>query len=88
MTKFKDWMDKASGRQIKRLAKLSGVTFAHIYAIASGLRNPSTELAARIEAATQRMVAESDYTLPVVRREDLSKTCKACPYFIKCNSKN
>lgn len=90
---FKEWMERSSPADKKRLAKASGINFLYLYEIASGRRICSSEIAGKVEVAIQKMNKKGagtgtltnaklgTGTLPCVTRGDLSPVCRKCPYF-------
>jgi transposase len=87
MKTFKNWMKLASGLEKKRLARLARVSFVTLYRILHKQHTPTVDVASAIESASEQMIVESDYRLPKIRREDLCKACRKCPYYLKSNTK-
>lgn len=86
------WFSRATIEERKRLASVVKSSVASIRFAAKAFRNDgcpnlTAEFAARIEAGITEVNSESTSDLPDVRREDLSETCRKCPYQIQCNAK-
>lgn len=80
-SKLKAWMTQATPEWRKRMADLAGTTVGTLHQIVGGYRTdgevsttPAT--AARIEEATRKL--QSITQLPVVRREDMCRSCREC----------
>lgn len=70
-------LDAATAGEKRALAKLAGTSVNMLEQIAGGHSpNTTSELAARIADARLKMPAH----LPPLTREQLSKTCRRCPY--------
>jgi hypothetical protein len=76
--RFKQWMDTATGKRKKEVAKKAELSLQRLYHLGAGYRNASSEMAARIEAA-----ADGELT-----RADLNETCANCPYYQNCQPAN
>jgi hypothetical protein len=72
--RFKHWMKTATGERKKEVAKGAKLSPIRLYHLASGYRNASSDMAARIEGA-----AGGELT-----RADVSGTCAACKYYKEC----
>ena len=80
MNNFKIWLDNASGDQLEELAKRALTTSAYLRHIATDRREPSADMAGRIETALNKMGIDS------VTRADLNDACAECPYFKQCKA--
>lgn len=90
VSKFWEWFSSASVAQRKRLATLCRSSVASLRFGAKGFRsdgvpNLTADFASRIEEGIAIINQESEGSLPDVRREDLSDTCRKCPYQQACN---
>lgn len=72
--KFKRWMASASSTRKKEVASGARISLSLLYQLGYGYRNASSELAARVETAT-----EGELT-----RADMNETCNGCKYFKEC----
>jgi DNA-binding transcriptional regulator YdaS (Cro superfamily) len=72
---LKTWYKQSTANDKKRLAQLSGTTYAYVKQICLGFKKPSWLLAVRIEKATMKM--DPFKTVPrEVIRPDLAKLMK------------
>ena len=81
---MKQWMLGATPEEQALLAERVGTSRAHLYQIAGGFRNASSERALVIERETRLMHKASKTRLPVVYRTDLSAACRSCDFAHKC----
>ena len=84
MNKLKKWLQNATVKEKRSLALYAGTSLAYLRHVAHGRRLASSDLAGRIEKATQKMECKR---LPYIRRSDISTVCKKCPYLKKCIKK-
>lgn len=73
--KFRDWLDRATAADKEVVVKITKSSRGYLNHIAAGRRNPSAEIAGRIETAVGSKV---------LTRADLCDACKQCPYYQKC----
>jgi len=74
--KFKEWVRVTPRDKRQHVADTARTSVAFLGHLASGYRNASSQLAARVETA-----AEGELT-----RADVNDTCASCPYFQKCQN--
>lgn len=65
--------------QRKRFARFAGTSTTHLTNLAHGHSHCGTDLAARLERASWRLVEEPG-TPDVLHRRDLNETCRKCPH--------
>lgn len=66
--------------EMKTFIEESGVSRSMLMFVASGKRNPSAEVAARIAEASKVLHRKSNGRLPIVTRQEICATCANCPY--------
>jgi hypothetical protein len=85
---LKSFMQLASTAEQQRLADLAGTSQPYLYKLANSgepwARNAGAALAARLEAASEVLHAESKRRLPKLLRVDLNAACRECPYAKRC----
>ena len=81
---FRVWMKNATVDEINELATRAEVSVTYLYMLASGKRQASADVAARIEAAACFIREVQGAAVPVLDRGDLCQACADCPYFQKC----
>jgi hypothetical protein len=81
--KFKAWMMLSDTAAKKKLAAAANLPMTYLYALLSGKRIASPELAARIEKASGKINKKSS-NYPSLDRGDLSPVCGACEFYKKC----
>lgn len=89
MHPFARWMSAASTEEKKRLAKLARTSYVYLYHLAAPEdsarhRVPDSDLAIRLEKATERMQVLNPM-LPRISRRDLNPTCRRCEYAKACD---
>jgi len=72
---FKRWMKFTSPEKRRAVAKGADTSPAQLHHLVTGYRKASSDLAARIEAASNGEVT----------RADINETCRSCKYFKECN---
>ncbi len=88
-TILRQWMAAATTEEQTRLAHAAGTTRAYLYHLAappgtSYHREPDPILAAKLEAESLAMHAETRGRLPRVYRTDLVRACALCSFARKC----
>lgn len=83
MNNLKAWMLLASPEEQNALAQAAGTTRHYLYVLANDEaeygRKASAELAGRIENGVREINAGNP-RLPPIRRPDLCRACRSCPY--------
>ena len=82
MRALRKWMKATNGREIERLATMSGTSPQYLYMLAEGLRVATSAMAAQIEKASFKI--NKIAKLPKLYRGDICPTCAECPYYKKC----
>ena len=82
------WMTSATPKERKRLASLAKTTLGNLQQLAGAYRtegraNLDSDLARRVEIATEKMQREG---LPVLARESLSPACSRCEFAKQCRA--
>jgi len=82
------WMTAATPKERLRLASLAKTTLGNLQQVAGGYRTAGavvldSDLACRIEAATEKMARDG---LPILAREALSPACSKCSFAKKCRA--
>jgi RNase P subunit RPR2 len=86
MANIKDSMAAATTQEQKTLAEKANTSHNYLYQLASGVREVSVDLAARLEVAAAELQRVSKGRLPSLTRFDMCDECAQCPYVLKCNS--
>ena len=90
MATLKEWLAISTREDKDQLAKATNTHRLSLHQRAaegkSYKRKIPSEVAAQLEAASLVMHKLSDHRLPIMRREELSETCRACPY-VGCKKK-
>lgn len=84
MKALRKWMLLATKLEQEELAVRAGTSREYLYQIANGIRSASAAIAGNIEKAARELRKGSKGRLPKLTRADLSATCGACPYAVKC----
>lgn len=80
---LKAFMAAATVEEQQLLAERAGTTRGQLYQLSGEHRQPSADLAGRIEAAACAMARVSKGRLPEVLRVDLCEACRSCPHAAK-----
>lgn len=83
MNVLKQWMAAATVAEQKQLALAAQTSRQYLYQLSNGYRSASTDLAGRIEIASEPIRKMSKGRLPKITRMDLCNACEVCPYAIK-----
>lgn len=82
---FKSWMKASTSAEKVDVAILADASVQHLYDIAAGRRNASSDLAGRIEKAIGVVnKRKREQKLPAVRRGDISEACAKCSFYVRC----
>lgn len=81
---LKQWMRLATTYEQVQLARKARTSREYLYQLGNDVREPSPEIAGRIEAAAKELRKSSKGRLPALTRADLSPVCGGCPYALKC----
>lgn len=85
MSPLENWMQRANGAQLRRLARLARTTVGTLRQIAGRYRKSdvSATLAVRIDHAAA-VLRSRDPSLPDIPRESLSAACRGCEFAKRC----
>lgn len=87
MQKFQTWFQNSTVLERKTLMEKAKISPSSFYKLIKGERQPSAEVAGRLELALDEIEKGSKGRLPVVTRADLCTACANCPYAQKCLKK-
>lgn len=79
MKELRYWLNSALPPQRELLAKYAKTSLKYLWHLAGGQRKASAEMAAKIEAASDRVSRTGMYRL---KRGEISKTCAKCPFYL------
>lgn len=79
-TALRTWLSNLRPAEKAQLAEAAYLSLNHLYLLASGHRNVTTTMAARLERASLTLSKVRDGALPVLSRCDINATCGACPH--------
>ncbi len=77
---LKEWITQSPSSHLLSLSKISSISVAHLYRIASGKRAASVATAASIEVANKKM-RNKDFDVITLTRADICETCRKCPHY-------
>lgn len=75
------WFHLSTREQRLALAKHAGISETYLTQILRDGREPSAEIAGRIEAGMSLIQAVTDRALPKLKRGDVCNTCATCKYY-------
>jgi hypothetical protein len=78
---IKNWIKKHTSTHLSRLASLAGTTVGSLYVYSQTGRGMSAKMAGHLEQASATLAQETCGGTDVLRRGDLSPTCKSCMYY-------